>query len=38
MMRRVVVTGMGVVAPNANGVHDFELALRKGRSGLRTNS
>jgi 3-oxoacyl-(acyl-carrier-protein) synthase len=35
--RRVVVTGMGVIAPNANGVHDFELALRKGRSGLRRN-
>jgi 3-oxoacyl-(acyl-carrier-protein) synthase len=36
-MRRVVVTGLGVVAPNANGVHDFDLALRKGRSGLRRN-
>jgi 3-oxoacyl-(acyl-carrier-protein) synthase len=33
--RRVVVTGAGVLAPNANGVHDFELALRKGRSGIR---
>ncbi len=37
MTRRVVVTGLGVVAPNANGVRDFELALRKGRSGIRTN-
>ena len=37
MTRRVVVTGLGVVAPNANGVHDFEMALRKGRSGLRRN-
>jgi 3-oxoacyl-(acyl-carrier-protein) synthase len=37
MRRRVVVTGLGVLAPNANGVADFELALRKGRSGLRTN-
>jgi len=37
MRRRVVVTGMGVLAPNANGVADFELALRKGRSGLRFN-
>ena len=37
MKRRVVVTGMGVVAPNANGVNDFELALRKGSSGLRRN-
>jgi 3-oxoacyl-(acyl-carrier-protein) synthase len=35
MTRRVVVTGLGVVAPNANGTADFELALRKGRSGLR---
>ncbi len=35
MTRRVVITGIGVIAPNANGVQDFELALRKGRSGLR---
>ena len=35
MSRRVVVTGAGVIAPNANGVDDFELALRKGRSGIR---
>jgi 3-oxoacyl-(acyl-carrier-protein) synthase len=34
---RVVVTGLGVVAPNANGIRDFELALRKGTSGLRAN-
>ena len=34
-MNRVVVTGLGVVAPNANCLQDFELALRKGRSGLR---
>jgi 3-oxoacyl-(acyl-carrier-protein) synthase len=33
--RRVVVTGAGVIAPNANGTADFELALRKGRSGIR---
>lgn len=33
--RRVVITGMGVIAPNANGVPDFEAALREGRSGLR---
>ena len=33
--RRVVVTGLGVIAPNANGVADFELALRKGRSGIK---
>jgi 3-oxoacyl-(acyl-carrier-protein) synthase len=30
----VVVTGLGVIAPNANGAADFALALRKGRSGL----
>ena len=29
---RVVVTGLGVVAPNGNTVHEFELALRKGNS------
>jgi 3-oxoacyl-(acyl-carrier-protein) synthase len=33
--KRVVITGMGVIAPNANGVANFEMALRKGRSGLR---
>ncbi len=33
--KRVVITGLGVIAPNANGVADFEMALRKGRSGLR---
>ncbi|MGH0028341.1 MAG: beta-ketoacyl-[acyl-carrier-protein] synthase family protein [Myxococcota bacterium] len=36
-MKRVVVTGLGVVAPNANGVADFEMALRKGQSGIRSN-
>jgi 3-oxoacyl-(acyl-carrier-protein) synthase len=35
MTRRVVVTGLGVISPNGNGLQDFELALRKGRSGLR---
>ena len=38
MSRRVVVTGLGVVAPNGNGTQEFELALRKGRSGLRRNA
>jgi 3-oxoacyl-(acyl-carrier-protein) synthase len=33
--KRVVITGLGVIAPNANGVTDFEAALREGRSGLR---
>jgi 3-oxoacyl-(acyl-carrier-protein) synthase len=35
--RRVVITGAGVIAPNGTGVPDFELALRKGRSGIRRN-
>jgi 3-oxoacyl-(acyl-carrier-protein) synthase len=35
MTRRVVVTGLGVMAPNGNGRGEFDLALRKGRSGLR---
>jgi 3-oxoacyl-(acyl-carrier-protein) synthase len=29
---------MGVVAPNGNGLSEFELALRKGKSGLRANA
>jgi 3-oxoacyl-(acyl-carrier-protein) synthase len=33
--RRVVVTGMGVVAPNGVGLDAFDAALRAGRSGLR---
>jgi len=33
--RRVVVTGLGVVAPNAVGVEEYAAALREGRSGLR---
>ena len=33
--RRVVVTGMGVVAPNGIGLPAFDAALREGRSGLR---
>jgi 3-oxoacyl-(acyl-carrier-protein) synthase len=35
MRRRVVITGMGVVAPNAVGLDDYELALRSGTSGIR---
>ncbi|MEN6375037.1 MAG: beta-ketoacyl-[acyl-carrier-protein] synthase family protein [Smithella sp.] len=35
MRTRVVVTGMGVVAPNAHGLNNFEQALREGRSGIR---
>jgi 3-oxoacyl-(acyl-carrier-protein) synthase len=33
--RRVVVTGMGVVAPNGHGLDAFAQALREGRSGIR---
>ena len=33
--KRVVVTGMGVVAPNAIGLPAFEAALRSGKSGLQ---
>jgi len=35
MSVRVMVTGLGVLAANGNNVADFELALRKGRSGIR---
>jgi len=33
--QRVVVTGMGVVAPNGVGLKDYEAALRGGVSGIR---
>ncbi len=35
--RRVVVTGMGVVSPNAVGLSDFSQALRQGTSGVEFN-
>lgn len=35
MSRRVVITGLGVVAPNGVGLSDFENAIRKGISGIR---
>ena len=34
-MKRVVVTGLGVVAPNGTGLAAFEEAIRNGRSGIR---
>ena len=34
-MRRVVITGMGVLAPNGNGIESFTEALRQSRSGIR---
>ena len=33
--RRVVITGLGVIAPNGHGLADFSQALRQGISGLR---
>lgn len=33
--RRVVVTGLGVLAPNGHGLDAYEDALRQGRSGIR---
>jgi 3-oxoacyl-(acyl-carrier-protein) synthase len=33
--RRVVVTGLGVLAPNAHGLPAFSRALREGKSGIR---
>jgi len=32
---RVVITGMGVVAPNGHGLDNYEQALRKGVSGIK---
>lgn len=32
--RRVVITGMGVVAPNATGLAQFEEAIKMGKSGI----
>ena len=32
---RVVITGMGVVAPNGHGLATFEAALRAGKSGIK---
>src|SRR5205085_12502379 len=35
MQRRVVITGLGVVAPNGIGKEDFWNACISGRSGIR---
>ncbi|ALM07021.1 beta-ketoacyl-ACP synthase [Sediminicola sp. YIK13] len=35
MKNRVVVTGMGVCAPNGVGLHDFIKSLQQGKSGIR---
>lgn len=34
MNKRVVITGLGVVAPNGVGVKDFTKALEEGKSGI----
>ena len=34
MKNRVVITGLGVVAPNAIGINNFTEALKKGQSGI----
>lgn len=34
-MQRVVVTGLGVLAPNGHGLDAYEKALRAGTSGIR---
>ncbi len=34
-MKRIVVTGLGVVAPNGVGLDAFEQAIRNGTSGVR---
>lgn len=34
MRKRVVITGLGVTAPNGVGIEDFEVALRSGKSGI----
>jgi len=38
MNRRVVITGLGVCAPNGVGVKDFTEALMNGKSGIRHQS
>jgi 3-oxoacyl-(acyl-carrier-protein) synthase len=35
MKNRVVVTGLGVIAPNGHGIEAFEAALKNGESGIR---
>ncbi len=35
MNRRVVITGLGICAPNAIGTKDFQEAMQNGRTGVR---
>ena len=38
MANRVVITGMGVVAPNGVGLSQFSEAIKQGKSGIRHDS
>ena len=33
-MKRVFVTGMGAITPNAVGIEDFTAALKEGKNGI----
>ncbi|MCF6348791.1 MAG: beta-ketoacyl-[acyl-carrier-protein] synthase family protein [Flavobacteriaceae bacterium] len=35
MINRVVITGLGIVAPNGVGISDFTKAIKKGESGIQ---
>ncbi len=35
MRTRIVITGLGIMAPNGHGLAEYEGALREGRSGIR---
>lgn len=35
MKKRVVITGLGVVAPNGVGIDNFRTAIKNGQSGIR---
>ena len=35
MKKRVVITGLGIVAPNGVGLHDFTAAIKNGVSGIK---
>ena len=34
MNNRVVITGLGVVAPNGVGIKEFTESIKKGKSGI----
>lgn len=36
-MTRIVVTGMGIIAPNGTGISEFTEALKTGKSGIKFN-